>query len=135
MILTALVAPALGAMADHSGLRKRFLFIFAGLGILFTAAMVTIGTGEWKKASVLYVLALFGWSAANIFYDSLLPHVAGPGRIDLVSSRGYALGYLGGGIFLALNIVIIQPGLVGLERFPGIPDAQSASRLSFFSAA
>jgi len=135
MIFTALVAPALGAMADHSGLRKRFLFIFAGLGILFTAAMITIGTGEWKKASVLYVLALFGWSAANIFYDSLLPHVAGPGRIDRVSSRGYALGYLGGGILLALNIVIIQPGLVGLERFPGIPDAQSASRLSFFSAA
>jgi UMF1 family MFS transporter len=61
--------------------------------------------------------------------------VAGPGRIDLVSSRGYALGYLGGGILLALNIVIIQPGLVGLERFPGIPDAMWASRFSFFSVA
>ncbi len=109
MLIVAFVAPALGAIADHSGSRKRFVGVFALLGIIFTSSMVLIGAGDWKLASVLYILALFGWSSANIFYDSLLPHIAGHDRIDGVSSRGYALGYLGGGILLVLNLLMIKP--------------------------
>jgi len=135
MLLVALVAPGLGAMADHSGARKQFLRYFAGGGILFTGLMVFIGFGDWKIASLLYILALFGWSCANIFYDSLLPHVAGPDRIDQVSSRGYALGYLGGGLLLGVNIIMIKPEIIWLARCPGIPDAQWGSRLSFLSVA
>ncbi|MDI6776574.1 MAG: MFS transporter [Syntrophales bacterium] len=135
MLLVALVAPVLGAMADHSGARKRFLRYFAGFGIFFTAAMVFIGAGDWKIASLLYILALFGWSCANIFYDSLLPHVAGTDRIDQVSSRGYALGYLGGGLLLGINIIMIKPEIVWLTRCPGISDAEWGLRFSFLSVA
>jgi len=135
MLLVAVVAPALGAVADHCGSRRRFLGAFAGLGILFTAAMILIGAGDWKLASVLYVFALFGWSSANIFYDSLLPHLVGHDRMDRVSSRGYALGYLGGGLLLVLNIIIIKPEVIGLARFPGIPDSEWGSRISFFTVA
>jgi len=135
MLIVALVAPVLGAVADHSGSRKRFVGAFAIPGILFTAAMVLIGSGDWKLASVLYILALFGWSSANIFYDSLLPHVADHDQMDRVSSRGYALGYLGGGILLVLNLLMIKPELAGLQGFPGIPDSQWGVRLSFVSVA
>ena len=135
MLLVALVAPILGAMADHSGARKRFLRYFAGFGIFFTAAMVFIGAGNWKIASLFYILALLGWSCANIFYDSLLPHVAENDRIDQVSSRGYALGYLGGGLLLGINIVMIKPEIIGLTRCPGISDGEWGSRFSFLSVA
>lgn len=135
MLIVAFVAPVLGAVADHSGSRKRFVGIFAFLGMLLTASMVLIGAGDWKLASALYILALFGWSSANIFYDSLLPHVAGHDQIDRVSSRGYALGYMGGGILLVLNVLMIRPQLIGLAAFPGIPDSQWGVRLSFVSAA
>jgi MFS transporter, UMF1 family len=135
MLIVAFVAPLLGAVADHSGSRKRFLGAFAILGIFFTALMVLIGAGDWKLASALYVLALFGWSSANIFYDSLLPHIAGHDQIDRVSSRGYALGYLGGGILLFLNLLMIKPELAGLASFPGIPDSQWGVSLSFVSVA
>ncbi len=135
MLIVAFVAPVLGAVADHSGSRKRFLGAFALLGICFTASMVLIGAGDWKLASALYILALFGWSSANIFYDSLLPHIAGHDQIDRVSSRGYAMGYLGGGILLVLNLLMIKPQLIGLAAFPGIPDSQWGVRLSFVSVA
>ena len=135
MLIVAFVAPVLGAVADHSGSRKRFLAAFALFGIFFTASMVLIGAGDWKLASALYILALFGWSSANIFYDSLLPHIAGHDQIDRVSSRGYALGYLGGGILLVLNLLMIKPELAGLAAFPGIPDSQWGVRLSFVSVA
>jgi len=135
MLIVAFVAPVLGAVADHSGSRKKFVGIFAFLGMILTASMVLVGAGDWKLASALYVFALFGWSSANIFYDSLLPHIAGHDLIDRVSSRGYALGYLGGGILLILNLIMIRPQLIGLEALPGISDAQWGVRLSFVSVA
>ncbi len=135
MLLVAISAPILGAIADHTGARKRFLGSFAGLGITFTALMVFISTGDWLAASALYILGRIGFSGANIFYDSLLPHVARPEDIDQVSTRGYAIGYLGGGLLLILNLIMIQPDLVGLESFPGIPNAEWGSRLSFLTVA
>jgi len=130
MLMIAIAAPILGAIADHSGAKKRFLGGFASLGILATALMVLIGTGDWFLASLLYVLGRVGFAGANIFYDSLLPHVALPGQIDQVSTKGYALGYLGGGLLLMINLAwIMKPGWFGL------PNAEIASRLSFLSVA
>ncbi|HEY68764.1 MAG: MFS transporter [Chloroflexi bacterium] len=130
MLLVALAAPILGAIADHSGARKRFLGGFAGLGILFTALMVLVGTGDWLMASAFYILGRIGFAGANIFYDALLPHIAHPDEIDQVSTKGYALGYLGGGLLLVINLAwIMKP-----EWF-GLPNAELASRLSFFSVA
>jgi UMF1 family MFS transporter len=84
------------------------LTIFAVIGILATAFMVLIGTGDWPLALVLFLFGTIGLGGSYVFYDALLPHVARPDDIDYVSSKGYALGYLGGGILLAVNILMIQ---------------------------
>jgi UMF1 family MFS transporter len=107
MLLIALSAPVLGAIADCTGARKRFLGAFAGLGVLFVALMVFLQSGQWLLASILYIVGRYGFASANIFYDSLLPHCARPEDIDQVSARGYAMGYLGGGLLLAVNVVMI----------------------------
>ncbi|MBI5183200.1 MAG: MFS transporter [Nitrospinae bacterium] len=130
MLLIALSAPILGAIADHSGTRKGFLCIFASVGIVFTGLMVLISTGDWLMASIFFIFASIGFAGANIFYDSLLPHVAGKDKIDQISTMGYALGYLGGGLLLLINIaMILRPS------FFYIPDPQWGYRLSFLSVA
>jgi UMF1 family MFS transporter len=130
MLIIAITAPILGAIGDHSGARKRFLGGFASVGILATALLIGIGNGMWIYASLLYIFGRVGFGGANIFYDSLLPHVTGSEEIDRVSAEGYAYGYLGGGILLAFNLLMImKPG------FFGIPNAEWGSRISFFTVA
>ncbi len=130
MLLIAITAPILGAIGDHSGAKKRFLGGFAFFGILATAFLIGIGSGMWFYASLLYIFGRVGFGGANIFYDSLLPHVARQEEIDRVSAEGYAYGYLGGGILLALNLLMILK-----PAFFGIPNAEWASRISFLSVA
>jgi UMF1 family MFS transporter len=137
MLLVALAAPILGAIADYSGSKKRFLAAFAIPGILAVSLMVFLTTGSWLLASLLYIVGEIGFSGSLIFYDSLLPHVAKPDEIDMVSAKGYAMGYLGGGLLLAINIAwIMMPRLFGIEalgaRF-GVSGSEMASRLSFLS--
>jgi UMF1 family MFS transporter len=128
MLIVAFCAPILGALADHSGTKKRFLAFFAGLGVVSTAMLVFVGRGDWFLASLLYILGMVGFSGGNNFYDSLLPHVAGEKDIDRISSYGYAFGYLGGGILLAVNLaMILKPHLFG------IPDAEWGTRYSFLT--
>lgn len=130
MLLTALSAPFLGAIADQLGVRKRVLATLAFLGCLFTAGLSLIGEGDWRAAAILYVLASLGWSGSLVAYDALLPHVASPRRMDAISARGFAWGYLGGGLLLALQLAaILRPGAFGLA------DANVASRLAFLSVA
>lgn len=135
MLAVAVLAPLLGAVADHCGARKRFVAAFAGLGILFTAAMVFIGEGDWLLASCLFIGGSVGFAGGNIFYDSLLPHVARPEDIDQVSARGYATGYLGGGLLLAINLVMIKPSVIGLNSFFGFANPEWGIRLAFLSVA
>ncbi len=130
MLIIAVAAPILGAMGDHSGAKKRFLGGFAVIGILATALLIGVGHGMWFFASLLYILGRIGFGGANIFYDSLLPHVARQGEIDRVSAEGYAYGYLGGGILLAINLLMILK-----PAFFRIPDAEWASRISFLTVA
>ena len=130
LAIVAIIAPVLGAYADFAGAKKRLLAIFLGVGVISTAAMVQIGSGDWLLAAVLFVIANIGVSGSFVFYDSLLPHVADDSEMDRVSSAGYALGYLGGGVLLAINLAwILKPGWFGLA------DAGVASRLSFLSVA
>jgi UMF1 family MFS transporter len=130
MLTIAITAPFLGAIGDHSAAKKRFLFGFAFIGILATGLLIGIGSGMWLYASLLYIFGRIGFGGANIFYDSLLPHVAEPDEIDRVSADGYAYGYLGGGILLAINVfMILKP------NFFGIPNAEWASRISFLTVA
>jgi len=130
MLIVAFSAPLLGALADHGGMKKKFLAGFAALGIIATACLVSVGSGDWLLASFLYILGMLGFSGGNNFYDSLLPHVAGDEEIDRISSYGYATGYLGGGLLLILNLtMIMRPDLFG------IPDAEWGARYSFLTVA
>jgi MFS transporter, UMF1 family len=128
--IIAVASPILGAYADLVGAKKRMLALGMGVGVTATAAMFLIREGDWRLAEWLFVVANIGISASFVFYDSLLPHVASDAEMDRVSSAGYALGYLGGGLLLVINLLwIMKPAWFGL------PDAGTASRLSFASVA
>jgi UMF1 family MFS transporter len=130
LLMVALAAPVLGAIADHSRSKKKFLVVSAALGIVATAFMAGVTRGEWRLASVLFILGYGGFAASIIFYESLLPHIIDSHNIDRVSSKGYAVGYLGGGLLLALNVAwILKPNwfLMG--------NTEVASRFSFLSVA
>jgi len=128
--LVAFMAPILGAIADNRGSKKRFLAFFAYLGCVMTFLLFFAGKGQWPFAILFYAVAVIGFSGSNTFYDSLLPSVAPPGKIDSISSLGYAMGYLGGGLLFALNVLMtIIP-----SRF-GLAGPEQAVRLSFLSVA
>jgi UMF1 family MFS transporter len=124
LFIVAVISPILGTVSDVARNKKRFLSFFASVGIIGTGMLVLVDTGDWLLASILFVVGRIGFTASVVFADALLPHVAREGDQDRVSTRGYALGYLGGGILLAINVVMIQflPGTWG-------------SRLSFLSVA
>jgi UMF1 family MFS transporter len=130
LVVIAILSPILGAIADHAGIRKRMLGVFLALGASATAAMTLIGEGDWKLAAGLFMLANIGVTGTIVFYDSLLPFVARPDELDRVSSSAYAVGFLGGGLLLAVNLAwIVQPGWFGL------PSAVAGIHLSFLSVA
>ncbi len=129
-IVVVFLAPALGAIADKGGSKKRFLLFFSGLGVLATAALYTVGEGLWPAAAALYVAAAVGFSGGNAFYDALLVGVASEDRVDFVSALGFSLGYLGGGLLFALNVaMVLAPATFGLA------DAAHAVRVSFLTVA
>jgi len=129
-LIVVIMAPLLGAIADAGSFKKRFLFLFAYLGILMSLALAMVQQGEWEMATFIYVLGNIGFMASNTFYDSLLPDVAGDKRVDHVSGLGFALGYLGGGLLFAFNVFMVQkPELFGLES------VSAAIKLSFVSVA
>ncbi len=107
LFLVAVLSPILGTISDIKRGKKKFLAFSILIGSAGTALLVFVGTGDWLLASVFFVIARFGFAAGNVFYDALLPHVARPEDQDRVSTFGYALGYLGGGILLAVNIAMI----------------------------
>ena len=122
LVIIAVASPLLGTMADYGASKLRFLAGFLLLGALATALMFTITPGAWLLALVLFILANIGANGSFVFYDSLLPHVAAPEEMDRVSSSGYAIGYLGGGLLLAASLVVIQrPALVGLPAEGTLP--------------
>jgi len=128
--LVALMAPLLGAIADKGLALKGFMLFFAYMGAAMTASLFWVGEGRWVVAICVYAMAIVGFSGANVFYDALLPHVAGEKRVDYISSLGYSMGYLGGGLlFLANVLMTLMP-----HRF-GLADAATAVRVSFVSVA
>ncbi len=130
MLLVALASPVLGTIADYLGAQKRFLAAFAFVGAGATAALWFVGRGEWLLAAALYTIGTLGFMGSIVYYDALLPHIAAPEEIDRVSSAGWAVGYVGGGILLVFNALMIgKPGLFHLA------DAAAASRVSFVAVA
>lgn len=125
VLIIAILSPILGTISDIKRGKKKFLTFFVMVGVIGTGLMVLINTGDWFMASLFFVLGRIGFGGANIFYDALLPHVAKEEDQDRVSTTGYAVGYLGGGILLAVNVAMIF----------ALPDNNLGIRLSLFSVA
>ena len=128
MVIVALSAPVLGAIADYSRAKRQFLIVYTYLGVLFTLLLVTVGYGDYMRALLFFIIAIIGFAGSNVFYNAFLPEIAPEGEREYVSGKGFAFGYLGGGILLALNLLMIQK-----HGWFGIPDAAWGARLSFLT--
>lgn len=126
MLILALAAPLLGAHADRHARHKRMMLIFCLFGCTATALLALPGPGNYLWMVLIFMVANFAFAGANIFYNAYLTVLVPPAMSDRLSARGFAWGYLGGGLFLALSFVII----LAYPRF-GFTDAAAATRFSF----
>ncbi|WPD22153.1 MAG: MFS transporter [Candidatus Electrothrix scaldis] len=129
-LIVAAMAPLLGAIADRGSAKKKLLLLFAYLGVLMTASLFFVQQGQWLWAVFIYSMGIIGFSGANIFYDSLLPSVSNKDNIDYISSLGFSLGYLGGGLLFLVNVLMTL-----YPHFFGLSDASAAVRWSFLTVA
>jgi UMF1 family MFS transporter len=137
-IILAVLSPILGAVSDYVAAKKRMLGASMIVGAAAVAGMFFVQQGDYKLALILFVISLIGATASTVFYDALLPHIASEDEIDRVSSAGYAVGYIGGGLLLALNLAwILKPGWFGLPTGPELSSAQKTlpTRLALLSVA
>ena len=137
-IILAVLSPILGAVSDYVAAKKRMLGASMLVGAAAVAGMFFVQQGDYRLALVLFVISLIGATASTIFYDALLPHIAAEDEIDRVSSAGYAVGYIGGGLLLALNLAwILKPGWFGLPTGAALSSAQKTlpTRLALLSVA
>jgi len=128
VLLQVVLLPVLGAIADYSRLKKQMMVFFAYAGAFATMGLYFLEGEKYLLGGGLFVLANLSNGAALVLYNALLPDVASPDRRDAVSSNGFALGYLGGGLLLALNLgLYVNHEPLGLS-------AGQAVRISLFSA-
>jgi UMF1 family MFS transporter len=128
VFLQVFLLPLLGAIADYTSLKKRLMAFFCYTGSASTCLLFFVTDGRYRLGGLLLVVANLCFGASLVLYNAFLNDIATEDRRDSVSSRGYALGYLGGGILLLLNLGLLQnaPAL-GM-------DTGLAVRLSFASA-
>ncbi len=127
-LIVVLLGPILGSIADSGSARKKFLLYFTFMGSLVTVAMYFISQGNWQIASVMYILGSLGFKGGIMFSDSLIKGISRDDDVDLVSTFGYSIGYLGGGLLLAANVLV----LLNYEKL-GIPDEAMAIKINFVS--
>ena len=123
------LAPVLGAISDFSRSKKRFLMVFCYLGSLSALLLSLCGPGDVWPTILLFVLAQIGFVGGNVFYDAFLPHITTDKTIDRVSGKGFAYGYIGGGLQFALSLAIIAG-----HDFIGISEP-TAARIAIATAA
>jgi MFS transporter, UMF1 family len=129
-LVVMLMAPWLGAYADRRGQKKLWLGVFSCIGVAFTALLAAVGSGEWQWALPVFAVASIGFYAGSSFQDALLVQVASPAEAHRISAYGFAAGYIGGGLLLALNVLLaLHP------QWFGLPDAAAATRLAFVDVA
>jgi UMF1 family MFS transporter len=130
LAVTAVLSPIVGAFADQSRRRKPIMFTCVLLGCAGTLALAVTPAGAWNALLVAFGLAFIAFATGNVLYDSLLPAVADAGEMHVVSARGFAWGYVGGGILLAVHLALIAMP----HRF-GLANAGVATRVAFASVA
>ncbi|SNS11954.1 MFS transporter, UMF1 family [Geodermatophilus pulveris] len=107
VLLQVLVLPLTGAVADRTGRKRQLLAGFATLGALATTGLFFVADGRYVLGAVLFVVANISFGAATVVYYSWLPDLAGPEERDVVSSRGWAFGYVGGALLLAVHLGLV----------------------------
>jgi len=125
-LLVVLLSPILGAIADKAHSKKKFLAFFTYMGVIATLLMWFIGEGQWVLASFLVILGTLAFSGGNVFYDAFLSDLVPEEKRDMVSSQGYAAGYIGGGLILILDLAMISYPQAFL-----LPGKLFATQLSF----
>ena len=108
-------APILGAISDFSASKKKFLMVFCYGGSLFSILLYFCGTGDVWRAIIFFAISQIGFIGGNIFYDAFLPQIVSEDKIDWVSGKGFAYGYIGGGLQFALSL-----GLIAGHSYLGI---------------
>jgi MFS transporter, UMF1 family len=126
VIIVAILSPILGAISDSSNSKKAFLRGFAYLGMIASVLLAFVGEGDYLLASLLFLLGTIGFSGGNVFYDAFLPDIAPKNLIDRISTRGYAFGYIGGGILLLINLMMIMK-----YQWFFLPDKTTATQVAF----
>jgi len=129
-MLVVLLAPQLGVWADRSGTKKGLLLMLASLGVLMTGGLFIVAEGYWLVAVGLFVLGVIGFAGANVPYDAMLTDVAERQELERVSALGFALGYLGGGLLFAVNVLMVLH-----PEFFGLADKAEAVRFAFLTVA
>ncbi len=130
MLIVAVGSPILGAISDSANAKKKFWAFFMALGCIATAFFFFPGPGDTLFLSIVFIIANIGFTGSLVFYDAFLPHIVSRDRMDKVSAAGYAWGYIGGGILLVINmIMIMNPGSIFGEGDP----SHLGIRLSFVS--
>jgi MFS transporter, UMF1 family len=128
VFLQVFLFPLLGAIADYSHLKKRLMMAFCASGVLGTCLLFFVQDGLYALGGVLFILANVSYGASVVLYNAFLPEICTEDRRDEVSSRGYALGYLGGGLLLVANLaLVLKAPRLGLS-------GDLAIRLSLLSA-
>jgi MFS transporter, UMF1 family len=126
--ISFIFAPVLGAMADFSSAKKCFLLFFAYTGALFTTLIYFCHTGDVLKTLLFFLISQVAFVNGNVFYDAFLPHISSEEKMDDTSAKGYAYGYIGGGVQFALALALVSlHDKLGLSR-------EQAARIGIVSA-
>jgi UMF1 family MFS transporter len=108
MAITAIFSPFLGAVADALGAKKRFLMAFCLGGVLFSGLLYFIHAGDYWTGAIFFIIANIGFAGGNVFYNAFLPEISTEQNIGRISGFGWALGYVGGGSLLAINLIMLK---------------------------
>jgi UMF1 family MFS transporter len=126
MLIVAVTSPYLGSLADRWNTHRKFLFSYCLVGCLCTSLLFFATPGRYLFAAILFILSNIGFAGGNVFYNAFLPKLALNHELDRLSSKGFAYGYIGGGVALLLLFGMIQG-----YSFLGFPDKGAASRAGF----
>jgi UMF1 family MFS transporter len=130
MAISAVLSPFLGAVADASASKKRFLMVFCYTAILFTGLLHFIHAGDYWRGAIFFIIANIGFAGGNVYYNGFLPEISTDENIGRISGLGWALGYIGGGTLLAINLIMLK-----YPEWIGFPTGYFSVQDCFFSVA